>query len=627
MDSQDASISVDSLLMALRPWGKWQVYQINWQMLLGIPAACQLLAIIVLAPPPNFICSSEFHNQTASQSGSFNWSEQQQQCEVVDPVTNQSAPCDAGFVYSMPRENSIVTEWDLVCSRQYLAEMSQTTFTIGQGIGGTLFMFLADRWGRKWVCLLNLWAAIVCSVVIAFLQSPLAMILMRLVVGIFQSGYIMVVTVITLELVPVSNRSYLSLWGNLIWALSLTVFSGLSYLCRDLSWRYSQIVLTLPCLVVIPNMILLDESIRWLLANGKFQAMKTIVSKAAKINGRRDHPVVQAYLDSCDKALATESEEKLVNGGKLDIQMNTRDPETPGQDHKETLRIRGVRQTERPEIHGPVHAEALATRGPCQIESPDTRGSSHLDTRDAGYMEETDTLQPVSTDSPCDLMKHPKLRLFTSVMTFAWVTNNWVYLGMFLTSSSLAGNPYLNLFLNAVVEIPGGVITYFSIVKIGRKYTAIIFNLITAASLLAGVILQVTSGSAVSNAITALAIVGKFGNSIAFGSLFTYTPELFPTNLRSLGIGIASSAARVGGMMAPYSNLLIRVAPWLPGVLYSVTSLVCSLIFVFLPETKDKTLPQIKEDVDKWYRPKSKLLDYDTVYEHSKAKQFQQAYL
>lgn len=29
---------------------------------------------------------------------------------MVDPVTNQSAPCDAGFVYSMARENSIVSE-------------------------------------------------------------------------------------------------------------------------------------------------------------------------------------------------------------------------------------------------------------------------------------------------------------------------------------------------------------------------------------------------------------------------------------------------------------------------------------------------------------------------------------
>lgn len=32
--------------------------------------------------------------------------------------------------------------------------------------------------------------------------------------------------------------------------------------------------------------------------------------------------------------------------------------------------------------------------------------------------------------------------------------------------------------------------------------------------------------------ITALSITGKFGASAAFGSLFTYTPELYPTNLR-----------------------------------------------------------------------------------------------
>ncbi|XP_064609466.1 organic cation transporter protein-like [Liolophura sinensis] len=584
---------------------------------------------MVPAPPPNFICSLEFRNRTTWQSGSFNWSEQQQQCDVVDPVTNQSAPCDAGFVYSMPRENSIVTEvrgeqfaqrkqlcseWDMICSRQYLAEMSQTTFTFGQAIGGILFMFLADRRGRKWVCLLNLWAAIGFSVVIAFVQSPLALILMRLAVGIFEAGYITVVTVIVLEVVPVSNRSHLSIWGSINWALDLMVFSGLSYLCRDLSWRYSQIILTLPCLIVIPNMIVLDESVRWLLANGKFQAIKTIVSKAAEINGRMDHPVVQACLDSCDKALATKHEEKqLMTEQELQEPMNTRDVV---QDSTETIHTRG-----------PSNAD---TRDTCDTKERGTLGPSRTcpDTQGTRYAAKLDTREPsqkrqISTVSAWDLMKHPKLRLFTSVMTFAWFSNNWVYLGMFLTSSSLAGNPYLNLFLNAVVEIPGGVITYFSIVKIGRKYTAIVFNIITAASLLTAVILQVTSGSAVSNAITALAIVGKFGNSIAFGSLFTYAPELFPTNLRSLSLGIIGFAARVGGMVAPYSNLLIRMAPWLPGVLYSITSLICSLIFVFLPETKNKTLPQTTEDIDMWYRPKSKSSDYEIVSEYSKVKQFE----
>ncbi|KAJ8303935.1 LOW QUALITY PROTEIN: hypothetical protein KUTeg_017518 [Tegillarca granosa] len=50
--------------------------------------------------------------------------------------------------------------------------------------------------------------------------------------------------------------------------------------------------------------------------------------------------------------------------------------------------------------------------------------------------------------------------------------------------------------------------------------------------------------------------IGKFGITASFSTIFLYTPELYPTNLRNSGIGIASAASRVGGMAAPYVSLL-----------------------------------------------------------------------
>lgn len=167
--------------------------------------------------------------------------------------------------------------------------------------------------------------------------------------------------------------------------------------------------------------------------------MKTIISKAAKINGRLDHLVVQACLDSCDRAETKESEKRLMTEIKLEGQLNTRHPETQGQSHTETFRRRGFGQAERPETLNGVRAEVRDFRSLFQIENPDTRDpgsrdpdtrdpdsrySSHPDKRGAGYTEEPDPLQQVSTDSPRDLMKHPKLRLFTFVMIFAWLVLN-----------------------------------------------------------------------------------------------------------------------------------------------------------------------------------------------------------
>lgn len=227
------------------------------------------------------------------------------------------------------------------------------------------------------------------------------------------------------------------------------------------------------------------------MANGKFRNIKKIVSKAAKINGKIDHPVVQDFLDACDKALTTElvspvEEVHLMTKGKHEGQMNSRDAgpkkvlEISDQGRRETIHTQGPtdRDGEKLYIPAPVRVEQSNTADLSKTESldnqgtyyrgePDTLGSNktetpgtqgagnaeipnqadNLNTEDARCAEGPDNLgqsqvespdtqdarcveepveqklsqgEPVSTVSPLDLIRHPKLRLFTSVMIFAW---------------------------------------------------------------------------------------------------------------------------------------------------------------------------------------------------------------
>ena len=50
---------------------------------------------------------------------------------------------------------------------------------------------------------------------------------------------------------------------------------------------------------------------------------------------------------------------------------------------------------------------------------------------------------------------------------------------------------------------------------------------------------------------TIFAIVGKFGVSGTFGVIYVHASELYPTPVRSIGVGIASAMGRVGGILAP----------------------------------------------------------------------------
>ena len=49
-----------------------------------------------------------------------------------------------------------------------------------------------------------------------------------------------------------------------------------------------------------------------------------------------------------------------------------------------------------------------------------------------------------------------------------------------------------------------------------------------------------------------IAMIGKFLISMTFAIAYLYTAELFPTSVRNVAVGAASTFARIGSMSAPY---------------------------------------------------------------------------
>ena len=49
-----------------------------------------------------------------------------------------------------------------------------------------------------------------------------------------------------------------------------------------------------------------------------------------------------------------------------------------------------------------------------------------------------------------------------------------------------------------------------------------------------------------------------------FGAMFNYTTELYPTSIRTSGLGFTASMSRIGGMLAPQLGLLTSYDQRLP---------------------------------------------------------------
>ncbi|MNV99898.1 putative niacin/nicotinamide transporter NaiP [compost metagenome] len=82
----------------------------------------------------------------------------------------------------------------------------------------------------------------------------------------------------------------------------------------------------------------------------------------------------------------------------------------------------------------------------------------------------------------------------------------------------------------------------------------------------------------------------SFFNLGAWGGMYAYTPELYPTSVRSTGVGLAASFGRIGGIIAPLLvGLLVGRSVGLPSifVLFFVTILIGAAAVLFLGrETK-----------------------------------------
>ena len=111
----------------------------------------------------------------------------------------------------------------------------------------------------------------------------------------------------------------------------------------------------------------------------------------------------------------------------------------------------------------------------------------------------------------------------------------------------LATADYNHLLWTTLAEFPGIMVSLLLIEKIGRKKTlAIEFLLFTITLCL---LFNCSSSRPV---VTAVLFLARALGSGLFQVAYVYTPEVYPTTLRSVGVGSCSAMARFGAMLTPY---------------------------------------------------------------------------
>ncbi|XP_055844858.1 carcinine transporter-like [Episyrphus balteatus] len=222
--------------------------------------------------------------------------------KVADPSW-PIVPCQRGWTYNfteIPYE-TVATEQNWVCDQAALPTYAQSIFFVGAIVGGLLFGWIADRFGRIPALIWSNMIGFAAGVATAFAGNFWQFALLRFLVGFAFDNCFTMMYILVLEYVGPKWRTFVA---NMSIAIFFTgaacALPWIAYFLAD--WRLLAIVTSSPLVLAVLTPYLVPESARWLVSQGRFEESITILKKLESVNGKNVPP--QVYDDfrySCQK--------------------------------------------------------------------------------------------------------------------------------------------------------------------------------------------------------------------------------------------------------------------------------------------------------------------------------------
>ncbi|WIY61300.1 MFS transporter [Bacillus arachidis] len=169
-------------------------------------------------------------------------------------------------------------------------------------------------------------------------------------------------------------------------------------------------------------------------------------------------------------------------------------------------------------------------------------------------------------------------RKATIMLWILWFCVVFSYYGMFLWLPSvmvLKGFSLIKSFqyvlIMTLAQLPGYFTAAWFIERLGRKFVLVTYLIGTACSAYV---------FGVAESLTILLVAGmllSFFNLGAWGALYAYTPEQYPTVIRGTGAGMAAAFGRIGGILGP---LLVGYLVASQASLSLIFTIFCSSILI-----------------------------------------------
>ena len=382
----------------------------------------------------------------------------------------------------------------------------------------------------------------------AFSESLIVHLICFCAVSAFELGAVISMFALVVEAGSANSRFAASLLSGLSFTVGVPLCAPLAMIFEN--WRH--LVLAISCLIFLGLFVSLfiDESPRWLWAEGRYEEVFDSVKKAYRLKNESVPPETKKVF----AALILKGNDK-----KGMISSITRDFKN----------VFGL-----PWFKGAENNEKKYSKE----ENPQ-----------------------FSTKSIWLIWKYPTLCVRLVILTLHWICVNSLYYGLTFGAEMLEQNIYIFVVTQGLSGLVGNISGFIFLKYFGRKTIAVAALAFSASCYLACAFISLSNVAV----ILAITFSARAALELFFILCYLWTADLMPTVIRTSALGFASLVARIFGLALPFVDYLERIHNSGPLLFFAVFGYAVLMSTFLLPESKGQQLPNSLEEGNNFGRKKS----------------------